>query len=107
MHSLSRLRLRDLEVCYAVSTARFLFATLGLGLLSVSHFVGPFRSQFFAPLRAHFLLIDVMGLLKEKKETVISFDGKTLRGTLDEQRGKRILAASDPIFREKMLKNLF
>lgn len=34
-------------------------------------------------------LIEVMGLLKEKKETVISFDGKSLKGTLDEQAGKR------------------
>ena len=35
--------------------------------------------------------VDVMGLLKGKKETVISFDGKTLRGTLDEQGGKRAI----------------
>ena len=34
-------------------------------------------------------LVEVMKLLQEKQETVISFDGKTLRGTLDELGGKR------------------
>ena len=36
-------------------------------------------------------LINVMGLLAEKKEGVISFDGKTLRGTLDAQTGKQAI----------------
>lgn len=45
--------------------------------------------SLISPEQMEQTLIEVMGLLKEKKETVISFDGKTLRGTLDEQAGKR------------------
>lgn len=37
------------------------------------------------------IFIEIMWILKEKKETVISFDGKTLRGTADENRGKQAI----------------
>ena len=37
------------------------------------------------------IFIEIMGILKEKREKVISFDGKTLRGTADENRGKKAI----------------
>jgi predicted transposase YbfD/YdcC len=36
-------------------------------------------------------LVDVMSILKERKEGVISFDGKTLRGTADRNIGKQAI----------------
>jgi len=45
--------------------------------------------SLISPEQIEQTLVEIMELLKEKKETVISFDGKTLRGTLDEQAGKR------------------
>lgn len=45
--------------------------------------------SLISPEQMETTLIDVMGLLKDKKESVISFDGKTLKGTLDEPGGKR------------------
>lgn len=37
------------------------------------------------------IFIEIMGLLKEKKEKVICFDGKTLRGTADVNTGKQAI----------------
>jgi predicted transposase YbfD/YdcC len=36
-------------------------------------------------------LVDVMSILKERKEGIISFDGKTLRGTADRNVGKKAI----------------
>ena len=45
--------------------------------------------SLIAPEQMEQTLIEVMGLLREKKETVVSFDRKTLKGTLDKQADKR------------------
>ncbi|HEX9830044.1 MAG TPA: hypothetical protein VGA94_00005, partial [Thermodesulfobacteriota bacterium] len=37
------------------------------------------------------ILIELMGILKDKKERIINFDGKTLRGTADKNKGKRAI----------------
>jgi predicted transposase YbfD/YdcC len=47
--------------------------------------------SLIAPEAMESVLIETMALLREKKEKVISFDGKTLCGTLDDSAGKKAI----------------
>lgn len=47
--------------------------------------------SFISPEAMEKMLIEFMGILKDKREGVINFDGKTLRGTTDKNKGKRAI----------------
>jgi predicted transposase YbfD/YdcC len=47
--------------------------------------------SLISPERMEKIFIEIMGILKEKKERVVCFDGKTLRGTADANAGKQAI----------------